>query len=474
MNRSLKLFRFNSIILTAGLLSACAVGPDYKAPVMDAPKSFARAEAPVFTGQGVELNWWKLFQDKELNTLIEQTIAHNYDLQAANANIREARALYLQSSLNLAPIVSSHANFTDQKRSLGALNNLSYAPRGLKLYNVGFDALWELDIFGRVRRSVEASNDEVEAQEATLRDLSVSLVAEVARNYFELRGLQNQLAVARKNIENQVKIVDITRIKFEVGRGTELDTSRAAAQLDTTRAIIPTLEAGIYKTMHRLSVLTGQLPNALTERLMAVAPMLKIPEIINIGNPADLLRRRPDIKIAERMLAAATASIGIATADLFPRVTIIGTLALEATKLSAVGSGGSDTFSIGPRISWAFLDMAHVYARIKAANASAESSLAHYEQTVLSALEETENALVNYNRERARQSLLLIAANASVKAEELAQLRFNEGVSDFLTVLDNEQLLLEDQDRLAQSETATATALAALYKALGGGWESGS
>ncbi len=474
MNRSLKLFRFNSIILTAGLLSACAVGPDYKAPVMDAPKSFARAEAPVFTGQGVELNWWKLFQDKELNTLIEQTIAHNYDLQAANANIREARALYLQSSLNLAPIVSSHANFTDQKRSLGALNNLSYAPRGLKLYNVGFDALWELDIFGRVRRSVEASNDEVEAQEATLRDLSVSLVAEVARNYFELRGLQNQLVVARKNIENQVKTVDITRIKFEVGRGTELDTSRAAAQLDTTRAIIPTLEVGIYKTMHRLSVLTGQLPNALTERLMAVAPMPKIPEIINIGNPADLLRRRPDIKIAERMLAAATASIGIATADLFPRVTIIGTLALEATKLSAVGSGGSDTFSIGPRISWAFLDMAHVYARIKAANASAESSLAHYEQTVLSALEETENALVNYNRERARQSLLLIAANASVKAEELAQLRFNEGVSDFLTVLDNEQLLLEDQGRLAQSETATATALAALYKALGGGWESGS
>ncbi len=474
MNLRLKLFRLNSLVLTAGLMSACAVGPDYKAPFIDAPKSFARAVTPEFTGQGVELNWWKLFQDKELNTLIEQTIAHNYDLQAANANIREARALYLQSSLNLAPIVSSHANFTDQKRSLGALNNLSYAPRGLKLYNVGFDALWELDIFGRVRRSVEASNDEVEAQEATLRDLSVSLVAEVARNYFELRGLQNQLAVARKNIENQVKTVEITRIKFEVGRGTELDTSRATAQLDTTRAIIPTLEAGIYRTMHRLSVLTGQLPNTLTESLMTVAPMPKIPEIINIGNPADLLRRRPDIKIAERMLAAATASIGIATADLFPRVTIVGTLSLEATKLSAVGSGGSDTFSIGPRISWAFLDMAHVYARIKAANASAESSLAHYEQTVLSALEETENALVNYNRERARQSLLLSAANVSVKAKELAQLRFNEGVSDFLTVLDNEQRLLEDQDRLAQSETATATALAALYKALGGGWESGS
>ena len=182
MSQPLSLFRLNILALSVGLLSACAVGPDYKAPVTAAPTSFARAETAEFTGQGVELNWWKLFQDKELNALIEQTIAHNYDLQAANANIREARALYLQSALNLAPIVSSHANFTDQKRSFGALNNSNYAPCGLKLYNVGFDALWEVDIFGRVRRSVEASNDEVEAQEATLRDLSVSLVAEVARN----------------------------------------------------------------------------------------------------------------------------------------------------------------------------------------------------------------------------------------------------------------------------------------------------
>jgi multidrug efflux system outer membrane protein len=474
MSQSLRLFRLNMILVGAGLLGACAVGPDYKAPVTYAPKAFARADASDFSAQAVELSWWTLFQDKALNSLIEQTLAHNFDLQAANANILEARALYLQSALNLAPIVSSHANYTDQKRSFGALNNSTYAPRGLKLYNVGFDALWEVDIFGRVRRSVEASNDEVEAQEATLRDLSVSLVAEVARNYFELRGLQNQLAVARKNTENQVKTQEITRIRLEGGRGTELDTSRATAQLDTTRAIIPPLEAGIYRAMHRLSILTGQLPNALTEKLIPVSPMPKVPEIINIGNPADLLRRRPDIKIAERMLAAATASIGIATADLFPRVTVVGTLSLEASMLSAVGAGGSDAYSIGPRISWAFLDMAHVYARIKAANASVEASLAQYQQTVLNALEETENALVNYNRERVRLAYLQSAAKASVRAEELAQLRFNEGVSDFLTVLDTELRLLEDQNRLAQSETATATALAVLYKALGGGWDSGA
>ena len=458
-------------VLSATLLNACAVGPDYKAPASDAPKSFARADSPEFSGQGVEVSWWKLFQDKELTALVELTVQHNFDLQAARANIREARALYLQAALNLAPIVSSHANYNYQKRSVGALNNLSYAPRVLQLYNVGFDALWEIDIFGRVRRTVEASSDQVEAQEATLRDLSVSLIAEVARNYFELRGLQNQLAVAQKNAENQSKTLEITRVRLDGGRGTELDTSRAIAQLDTTRAIIPPLESAIYRAIHRLSVLTGQLPGALTAKLSLVAPLPKIPETIQIGNPAELLRRRPDIRTAERLLAAATANIGVATADLFPRVTFVGTVALEASMLSGIGATGSDSYALGPRISWAFLDMGHVYARIKAADASAEASLAQYQQTVLSALEETENALVNYNRERARRVLLASAAQASIRAEELAQLRFNEGVSDFLTVLDTELRLLQDQDRLAQSETTTATALAALYKALGGGWE---
>ena len=458
-------------VLGGALLNGCAVGPDYKLPSTETPKTFARADSPEFSIHGVEVNWWTLFKDKQLNTLVDQTIQHNFSLRAARANILEARALYLQTVLNLAPIVTSHANYTDQKRSVGALNNLSYAPRALKLYNVGFDALWELDIFGRVRRSVEASNDEVEIQEATLRDLSVSLIAEVARNYFELRGLQNQLAVALKNTENQTKTLEITRIRLEGGRGTELDTSRATAQLDSTRAIIPPLEAGIYRAIHRLSVLTGQLPDTLTKTLLISAPLPKIPEIIQIGNPAELLRRRPDIRIAERSLAAATASIGVATADLFPRVTFVGTIALEASMLSAVGAKGSDSYLLGPRISWAAFDLGHVYARIKAANANAESSLAQYQQTVLNALEETENALENYNRERARQALLFSAAQASVRAEELARLRFNEGISDFLTVLDTELRLLDDQDKLAQSETTTATALAAVYKALGGGWE---
>ena len=209
------------IVFGIVLLSACAVGPDYKVPTTEIPQSFARSYTEEFSAQTIEVSWWTLFQDKPLNELVNQTVQHNLDLKAARANITQARALYLQTALNLAPIISSHANYIDQERSMGALNNRSYVPRGIQLYNVGFDAQWELDIFGRVRRSVEASNDQVEMQEATLRDLSVSLAAEVARNYFELRGLQNQLEVAKKNTENQVKTLDITKIRLAGGRGTE-------------------------------------------------------------------------------------------------------------------------------------------------------------------------------------------------------------------------------------------------------------
>ncbi|MCK9619256.1 MAG: efflux transporter outer membrane subunit [Methylobacter sp.] len=463
---------FNLTFLCAALLSACAVGPDYKAPATDVGPAFSNANNPEFSAKDVEVSWWKLFDDKDLTELVDQTVQHNRDLQAARANLREARALYLESGLNLAPIVTSHANYTDQKRSAAALNNRAFAPRELKLWNVGFDAFWEVDFFGRVRRNVEASSDEVDAQEASLRDLGVSLIAEVARNYFELRGLQNQLATAVKNAENQTQTLGITQVRLEGGRGTELDTSRASAQLDSTRATIPPLESAIRQAMHRLSVLTGQLPGALTKKLSQPAPLPKLPKTIHIGQPAELLRRRPDIRIAERALAAATARIGVATADLFPRVTFVGTIALEASTLSGIGAAASDTYSAGPRISWAALDLGRVYARIKAADARAEANLAQYEQTVLNALEETENALVNYNRVRIRRELLASAAKASIRAHELAHLRFAEGVSDFLTVLDAELRLLQDQERLAQSETATATALAALYKALGGGWES--
>lgn len=458
-------------IMVAALLSACAVGPDYTKPDAAPGAQFANAVLPEFKRDGIEVAWWKQFDDPLLSELIDRAVSNNRDLKAAEANLRVARALYLEAGLDLLPTITSHANYTTQKRSFDAMNRRTFAPRELELFNVGFDAFWEVDFFGRIRRSVEARDAEVDAAEADLRDLLVSVISEVALNYFELRGLQNQLDVAQKNADNQAATLELTQARLEAGRGTELDTSRAKAQLDSTLATIPPIQTRIRENIHRLGVLIGQLPDTLSARLSEPAPMPKIPETIHIGAPADLMRRRPDIRVAERNLAAATARIGVATADLFPRVTFNGTIALESRTLSGLGASGTEAFSAGPRISWAFLDLGRVRARIRAADASADATLANYEQTVLTALEETENALVSYNRQRARRGLLASAATSSERAHQLAHLRFEDGITDFLTVLDAERRLLLDQELLAQSQTATATSLIAVYKALGGGWE---
>ena len=458
-------------IMIAALLSACAVGPDYTKPDAAPGAQFANAVLPEFKRDGIEVAWWKQFDDPVLSDLIDRAVSNNRDLKAAEANLRVARALYLEAGLDLLPTITSHANYTTQKRSFDAMNRRTFAPRELELFNVGFDAFWEVDFFGRIRRGVEARDAEVDAAEADLRDLLVSVISEVALNYFELRGLQNQLDVAQKNADNQAATLELTQARLEAGRGTELDTSRAKAQLDSTLATIPPIQTRIRENIHRLGVLIGQLPDTLSARLSEPAPMPKIPETIHIGAPADLMRRRPDIRVAERNLAAATARIGVATADLFPRVTFNGTIALESRTLSGLGASGTEAFSAGPRISWAFLDLGRVRARIRAADASADATLANYEQTVLTALEETENALVSYNRQRARRGLLASAATSSERAHQLAHLRFEDGITDFLTVLDAERRLLLDQELLAQSQTATATSLIAVYKALGGGWE---
>ncbi|KJV05542.1 efflux transporter outer membrane subunit [Methylocucumis oryzae] len=462
--------KFFLIWICALLISACAVGPDYVPPTTAVPATFSQGAQPEYIHRPTT-RWWQDFNDALLNELITQTVQHNHDLEAAQATIRAARALYLEAGLNLLPVISAHGNYTQQQRSKAALNNRSFVPRDLELYNLGFDATWELDFFGKSRRGLRANELQIDAELAQLNDLTISLMAETARNYMQLRGLQHQLAVANKNLNNQQQTLNITQIRLNNGRGTELDTTQAFAQLKATQALIPSLDSAIWQTAHRLSVLTGQAPNALTDKLLKNQALPTLPKHINIGNPAELLRQRADIRTAERNLAIMTEQIGIATADLFPKVSFVGTLALEANQLSGLGATGSDAYAFGPRITWAAFDLGRVYARINFAKAETEASLANYQQTVLTALEETENALVNYNREQQRRALLSIAANASEKANALALLRYQEGVADFLTVLEAEQRLLQDQEQLAQSETATATALIALYKALGGGWE---
>ena len=341
----------------------------------------------------------------------------------------------------------------------------------MQLYSAGFDATWELDFFGRVRRSVQAASAEVAASEADRHDVLITVIAELARNYFDFRGGQNQLAVARRNAENQRETLDLTSSKFQAGRATELDTARARAQLNATLAAIPPLEASIKHAIHRLGVLTGQPPTALESELATPVPIPTLPALVNIGNPADLLRRRSDIRAAERSLAAATARIGIETSDLFPRVTFNGNLGVQASEFSGLMKSGADTYSFGPSITWAALDLGHVSARIKAAKAHAEGQLAAYEKTVLAALEETENALVDFGREQARRDYLAEADRSATQAMALARQRYEGGVADFLPALDAERTQLDIEAQFAQSQTRTATSLIAIYKALGGGWE---
>jgi outer membrane protein, multidrug efflux system len=343
--------------------------------------------------------------------------------------------------------------------------------RDIELYEAGFDATWELDFFGRVRRSIEASAADVGAAEANRLDVIVSLLAEAARTYFELRGTQNRLAVARQNAANQRQTLDLTIALLEGGRGTELDTSQAEAQLQSTLASIPPLETAIKAAMYRLGVLICQQPTILEPELSKPLPLPTLPTLVAVGRPDDLLRRRPDIQVTERNLAAATARVGVETADLFPRVTLLGSVALQAGSFLDMGKGGGDTFAIGPNIFWAAFDLGRVRARIRAADARTEAALAHYEQRVLLALEDTENALVDFGRQQVRRDFLWASAQASEKAVNLARQRYQFGVADFLTVLVAERTLLDAQDQLADSETRTATALVAVYKALGGGWE---
>lgn len=450
------------------LLSACAAGPDYVTPEVAAPAAFDRAEAALFSAAAPQEAWWRSLEDPALSKLVDEALRENHDLRIAQANLRAARAFLASDRLDRWPVVTAAASATRQQASNAAFA----AQAGTETYyQAGFDASWELDFFGRLQRSVEASTADYEAAVAGRHDVAVTVAAEVARSFIELRGAQRRLAVARSNAANQRKSLELTRLLLEGGRGTRLDVARAEAQLETTLASIEPLEAAVARAIHRLGVLTGEQPAALRPTLAEPAPLPELPSVAAIGDPAGLLRRRADLRQAERKLAAATARIGIATADLFPRVTLLGSAAYLATSIDGLGEAASEQFSIGPFLSWAAFDLGRVRARVEAAGANADAQLAAYEQAVLRALEETENALVDYARARNREARLQVAAGANAEAVELARIRYRSGADDFLSVLDAERRLFETQDQLAAASVETSLAFVSLYKALGGGWE---
>jgi hydrophobe/amphiphile efflux-1 (HAE1) family protein/NodT family efflux transporter outer membrane factor (OMF) lipoprotein len=457
---------------SAIFLNGCAVGPNFHPPKTEVSAAFANGSQTNMAPASTAVTWWQGFNDVILNSLVSRAVATNQDLRIATAHVLEARALRMGAVADLFPVANANAGWTKSLASQDSEpTSLPRSQRELSLYNAGFDATWELDFFGHVRRSIQADTADLVATVATRQDVLVTLISEVARNYFELRGAQHQLAVARGNADNERETLDVAVAKSKAGRSTELDTARARAQLESTLASIPPLEAAAKHSIHRLGVLTGQQPTALDSELAPPAPIPALPPLVNIGDPAGLLRRRPDIRSAESSLAAATARIGVQTADLFPRVTFNGNLGVQASEVSGLFKGGADTYSFGPSITWAALDLGHVLARIKAANARADAQMAAYEKTVLNALEETENALVDFGHEQVRRDYLRQSDRSATQAMTLARQRYDGGVDDFLPVLDAQRTQLSIQAQLAQSETRTATSLVAIYKALGGGWE---
>lgn len=466
---SIRKARSALVIAIAAALAACAVGPDYHRPDISAADTFVGTDGAQFNNSEVEREFWTAFNDAQLNRLIEEALNANHDVRIATARLREARALRGEARLDLAPTITEQASHVDARASERQVP-FNGVDRDQDYYETSFDAAWELDFFGRVRRGVEAASAEVQAAEANLYNTQVSVTAEVARNYFELRGAQTRLEVARRNAENQRESLRLTTTRLEAGRGTQLDVSRAQAQLSATLGSIPDLEAEVNQAMLRLAVLVGREPQALTAQLSQPKDLPALPRTHSIGTPEALLRRRPDVIAAERQLAASTARIGMAVGDLFPRISFVGSWGFDAIESGDLGDSGSETYAFGPSIRWAAFDLGRVRQRIKQREAANDAALARYEQTVLRALEETDASLTNYTKSLVKQEHLRASADASLEAARIARVRFENGAADFLTVLDAERSALQAEDALAQSETQTATALLAMYKALGGGF----
>jgi len=467
-----KTLRLVFAFLSMLVLSSCSVGREYQAPETEqlVQGQFLEQEQGRFRSAEPIADWWRHFNEDQLSHLVELALRHNLDVRIALANLQEARFLLGGTKFDRFPTVEAQADVARQQLSREGV----FPPIGdreFTTYNAGFDAFWELNLFGRVSQRIAASEANLAVREADLHGIYVIIAAEVARTYIELRGAQYRLQVAKRNAENQQQTYNLTRDLFEGGVSDKLDIERARTQLELTKSTIPPLEAEVNAAMNRLGVLTGQPPTALHGILRTVTPLPSIPMTVNVGDPVDLLKRRPDIQAAERELAGAVAEYNLNVADLYPNVTVNGSLGFSSTSFSNLATGDASTFLFGPQINWAALNIGRVLARIDAADERTKARLASFEKTVLRALEETETAMVNFSREEQSRARLQQAAASSAKAVGYAQERFEAGIDNFLDVLVAQRTMLEAQDRLAISEIDVARNLIAIYKALGGGWQ---
>ena len=459
-----KASNITSGLLLAGLLSGCMVGPDYRAPEMTVPEAFNASSQAAAFDVAEEQRFWSGFDDPQLAELIRQSLDANYNLQAAVARYERAAALLRLAEREQLPGVTASATAGEQRPSV-AEDPLRVRREN---YESGVALEWELDLYGRLRRVSEAEFARLGAAEADLGALQVSMIGQLASTYFELRGLQQQLIVAHQNTQNQRDSLNIVEARLRAGRGTEFDRVRAQAQLAQTRAEIPTLEAAVRTRMHRIAVLSGREPAALVNQLQTPAPLPQTRPQIPAGTPAELLRRRPDIRAAEQRLAAATADIGVASADMFPRFTLGALLGSVAADSSDLFSSGTESRSVFLGVDWTFLNAGRVRARIDAAGADARAALADYQQVVLNALEATENGLVEYQRSLQRAQQLQLARKAAQEAAQLARTRYQEGLIGYFEVLDAEREANAARSAETESQTREAVAMVSLYRTLAG------
>jgi multidrug efflux system outer membrane protein len=455
-------------------VTGCMVGPNFQRPQESVPVQWSGplpppSPLPATVAEKDLACWWTVFEDQTLTSLIDRAVDSNLDLKVAEARIRQARAVRGLAASGIGPTVDSAGSFRRSRFPEPTSNGTEGVISNQ--YQAGFDAGWELDIFGGVRRGIEAAGADLQAAVETRRDVLVTLTAEVARDYIDLRAFQQRIAIARKNLKAQEHSAGLTRQRFEAGFVSGLDVANAQAQVATTGAQIPLLEASARQSIYSLSVLLGQEPGALIQELSPSSAIPAAPPSVPVGVPSDLLRRRADIRRAEAEIHAATARIGVATADLFPKFTLSGSIGLQASDLGSWISWANRLWSFGPSAGWLIFDSGRIRSNIELQKALEEESLVVYRQTVLTALQEVEDVLVASQKEEEHRKALGAAVSANRKAVDLATRLYVEGQTDFLNVLQSQQSLYATEDALLQSTQTVSTNLVALYKALGGGWE---
>jgi len=473
-------------------LAGCTVGPNFKQPVAPAPASFASppgaSQVPSVTvTEPIDAAWWEIFNDQELTSLESRVAAANLDVATATIRIAESRSQETIVSAAALPQINGDASATAERVSpkgvfglfAGGGNQHGSDSVGLGgislqpfvLYQYGFDASWEPDLWGKVRREAEAAKADTTEDEANRRNALLSALAEVARDYISLRGVQTNLAITEQNIATAKQSLQLTTDRANNGLTSELDVDNAQADLSNEQAEIPSLEDQQSQMINRLSFLLGETPGALAPELAAAEPVPPTPPQVPVGLPSELAERRPDIQAATAELHAATAEIGMAKADFYPSISLTGSLDLQALKLKDLADWGARTYSAGPALSLPIFEGGQLTGQLHLREEQQQEAAIAYQRTVLSAWHEVDNALASYRAEQLRRDQLKDSAIAQAKALGLARDRYKQGLADFLSVLDAQRQLLTTQQQLADSTTSVSTNLVVLYKALGGGWE---